>query len=281
VLALTDEAGNVLERYEYADYGAPTFLDSKGAPILAGGQPVHASPLGNPFLFHGMFWDSETGFYCAASKLTKADAGRSRCAVYMDPDTGQNLSRTRCDSGMCADGSSMRAFEANSPWTAEPVCMKKGTVKFFNETKGFVVSGLENTVEVLFNPKEYTLRKVTVRGWNPEKKEEIVGEEGGRHTPFHNKYRPQMNAAQNNPMYQDSGMSGENPLYERKGRPGRTVYSNISFRTYRPGRPVFGNITFEGAEHMSGMKVMEVRKSQLRSIRGRTVGAGQVVEIIK
>src|SRR4029078_4171472 len=64
VLAITDVSGNVLEYYDYDDYGAPTFLDAKGAPIVGSdGQPVTQSRVGNPFLFQGMFWDGETGFY--------------------------------------------------------------------------------------------------------------------------------------------------------------------------------------------------------------------------
>ena len=73
--------------------------------------------------------------------------------------------------------------------------MKTGTVKFFNEAKSFgrMAAG-GGKLNVLFNPKEYPLRKVIVRGWNPEKKEEFTlkKEEGGRHTPFQNKYRPQL-----------------------------------------------------------------------------------------
>ena len=288
VLALTDEAGNVLEHYEYADYGAPRFLDSKGAPILAGGQLVRASPLGNPFLFRGMFWDAETGFYCAVSKLTKADCGRS--SSYMDPDTGQELSRHVWGSGHCSDGSNARSFEGNNPWTGEPVCMKKGTVKFFNETKGFgfVVEG--DTVAAQFNPKEYTLRKVIVRGWNPEKKEGIIGEarkeEGGRHTPFHNKrttdvtgeielpagrkHRGQMNDVQSNPLYRDSGMSGVNPMYQG------------SELRHRPGRTVYGNITFEAGRYATDKVQKHWLPANFRlAAGGRTVGAGQVIEIIK
>ena len=32
----------------------------------------------------------------------------------------------------------------------------------------------------MFNPKEYNVGKVTVRGWDPKKKEEIVGVSGAR-----------------------------------------------------------------------------------------------------
>ncbi len=62
VLALTDAGGNVLERYTYDDYGQPQFLDAGGTPLVdSTGQPVTSSPAGNPYLFHGMEWDGETG----------------------------------------------------------------------------------------------------------------------------------------------------------------------------------------------------------------------------
>src|SRR5205085_2775392 len=118
VVALTDASGKVVEYYDYDDYGAPSFLDAQGAPII---------------------------------------------------------------------GSDGRAFANNNPWSPRGGTvseMKNGAVKFFNETKGFggmARGGDRDHYDVLFNPKEYN---VTVRGWDPKKKEE-----GGRHTPFHNKGR--------------------------------------------------------------------------------------------
>src|SRR5207249_4801797 len=64
VLALTDANGNVLERYDYDDYGMPTFLTSDGLPMTGSdGLPVTRSALDNPYLFHGMEWDAETALY--------------------------------------------------------------------------------------------------------------------------------------------------------------------------------------------------------------------------
>ena len=74
-LALTDAGGNVLERCEYDEFGAPQFLTSDGTPTSA-----TASVHGNPFLFHGMEWDGETGLYYDRS-------------LYQDPKTGGSLSR--------------------------------------------------------------------------------------------------------------------------------------------------------------------------------------------
>lgn len=57
-LLLTDAKGNAFERYDYDDFGLPGFLTSDGLPT---GES--SSGAGNPFLFRGMPWDAETGFY--------------------------------------------------------------------------------------------------------------------------------------------------------------------------------------------------------------------------
>ena len=217
VLALTDAGGNVLERYLYDDYGQPQFLAADGTPLVDGnGLPVTTSPAGNPYLFHGMFWDGEAALY-------HGHGGSGENPLY-EPKTGRYLSRghrhagnQRSWTGACA-GEGASTFAGNNPGTAgggsgksatlnvsaspggSVSAMKTGTVKFFNEAKSFGRMAADGgTSDVLFNPKEYSLNKVTVRGWNPEKKEEFTSPaetyllkkgEGGRHTPFQNKYRP-------------------------------------------------------------------------------------------
>ncbi|MFT5241035.1 MAG: RHS repeat-associated protein [Kiritimatiellia bacterium] len=110
IVALTDEAGNVLERYEYDDYGAPTFLAPDGRPLLGlGGFAITASPVGNPFFFRGMQWDDESGLYLYRSR-------------YFDPKTGQYTSRALrahgdvnalvVDTIYCP-----RVFADNNPWS--------------------------------------------------------------------------------------------------------------------------------------------------------------------
>ncbi len=206
VLALTDASGNVVEHYDYDDFGAPRFFNAAGVPQAS-------SAAGNDLLFRGLRWDAETGLYSGHSKQSnplyedkdvsgsnplyegsyaalhnnpafqennmqgampdhrsaKGGGGRlgytmsdgywndwHECFISyaMDPGTGQTLGR---DGSLACGGRNDRAFAGNNPWTGEPVAMKKGTVKFFNDAKGF--------------------------GF-------IKAEEGGRHTPFHNKYRP-------------------------------------------------------------------------------------------
>ncbi len=63
VLALTDAAGQAVERYDYDDFGFPRFFNSDGF-LLA----TNASPAGNPFLLQGMQWEAETGFYFGHSQ---------------------------------------------------------------------------------------------------------------------------------------------------------------------------------------------------------------------
>lgn len=56
ITEITDQSGNLVERYEYDVYGAPQFFDSNGTPLTA-------SAIGNPFLFTGRQNDPESGNY--------------------------------------------------------------------------------------------------------------------------------------------------------------------------------------------------------------------------
>jgi len=124
VLALTDPAGAVLERYDYGDFGEPQFRAPDGSLLTdAFGTPVTASPAGNAYLFHGMIWESESGLYL--------DQRQGR---YFDPRSGQYTSRS---AGGVGDESHSRAFSDNNPWSGTTAAMSRGTVKFFNEAKGF------------------------------------------------------------------------------------------------------------------------------------------------
>ena len=138
VLAVTDAGGNVLERYAYDDYGQPQFLMPDDSPILGSdGQPVTASPLGNPFLFHGLEWDGESALL--------GDGGGN----YFDPPTGRAVrGKVKSVKDMGTNG---RAVDGNNPWSGGGggggTEMKNGTVKFFNDAKGFgmVVGGGSKT----------------------------------------------------------------------------------------------------------------------------------------
>ncbi len=101
-LALTDETGMVVERYDYDEFGSVRFLTPEGVPMVNGdGTPTTTSPHGNDHLFRGMCWDGEIGLYSESGKFT-------------DPLTGQRLSR-----GLWADcGRSSRTAFNNNPWSA-------------------------------------------------------------------------------------------------------------------------------------------------------------------
>ncbi|MCX6923347.1 MAG: cold shock domain-containing protein, partial [Verrucomicrobia bacterium] len=122
VLALTTTGGAVVERYDYDDYGAVTFLTSDGMPTSA-----TSSAVGNPYCWGGLRLDVETGLLCD-------DGGE-----YLDPQTGRAV-RGKVKVVKDMGGS---CFAGNNPWSSSGggggggSQMQKGTVKFFNETKGF------------------------------------------------------------------------------------------------------------------------------------------------
>jgi hypothetical protein len=134
-LAITDASGTVIERYEYADFGAVSFLTSDGVP-----NPTGTSSKGFLYCWGGLRVDPETGLH------------NNGGGDYYDPLTGRAVRgkvKDIRDSGM--------GFIGNNPWsagggsgglkasdgkkhfevTAKWQAMKKGTVKFFNEAKGF------------------------------------------------------------------------------------------------------------------------------------------------
>jgi YD repeat-containing protein len=132
-LALTTTGGAVVERYDYDDYGAVTFLTSDGFPTSA-----TSSAYGNVYCWGGLRLDAETG-------LQNDDGGG-----YFEPQTGRAVrGKVKSVKDMGTNG---RIFDGNNPWSGGGgggggTEMKNGTVKFFNETKGFgmVVDGGSKT----------------------------------------------------------------------------------------------------------------------------------------
>jgi YD repeat-containing protein len=116
VLALTDAGGNVIERYEYDDFGAPSFLTSDGVPM-----GTNASPVGNPFLFHGMEWDAEVNLYlghsqggtCGPALRWENDPYSEDAQRAYDPFTGRYLLRA----GAPLKFDAATAFAGNNPWS--------------------------------------------------------------------------------------------------------------------------------------------------------------------
>ena len=191
MLALTDAAGRIVERYDYDDYGLPRFLDVKGDLLAdANGQLLTESPAGNPFLFHGMEWDAKTGLYhdkgltgnnplYEGKRLYVGGLSWSSGGEAYDPRLGRGYTRLKRE--LIIERERKGGFLAaggNNPWSGGSA-MQKGTVKFFNETKGFgrgtggggdsqrgkgiikvITSSSGGTsMAVQFNPKEYTLTK--------------------------------------------------------------------------------------------------------------------------
>jgi len=70
-VAVTDGSGNVVERYEYTDFGDPTVLDLNYDPV-AGNE----SAIGNPYLFTGRRYDPETGLYWYRTRYYDPVGGR-------------------------------------------------------------------------------------------------------------------------------------------------------------------------------------------------------------
>jgi len=99
VMAVTDAAGNIVERYEYEDYGRPvdhtTLLPITGAP----------SAIGNPYYFTGRRYDPETSLYYYRTR-------------YLDPAAGRFV--TRDTIGIWGDPTNLGnayTYVANNPWS--------------------------------------------------------------------------------------------------------------------------------------------------------------------
>ncbi len=102
VMALTNGAGAVVERYEYADYGQPVDPDDAAVTIEAPGDP---SGVENPYLFTGRRFDPETGWFYYRTR-------------YLDPTAGRFT--TRDTIGTWGDPISLGnpgTYAANNAWT--------------------------------------------------------------------------------------------------------------------------------------------------------------------
>jgi RHS repeat-associated protein len=99
VTAILDGAGNLVERYEYDDYGVATMYTGSGSLLTTG------SLISNPYLWNGRRYDSYTGLYYYRTR-------------YLDPTVGRFT--TQDTIGIWGDVSNLgngRAYVGNSPWT--------------------------------------------------------------------------------------------------------------------------------------------------------------------
>jgi len=82
-LRVTDATAAVVEGYDYADYGLPSFFDGSGSSIAA-------SAIGNPHLYNGRRFDEETGFYYYRTRYFDPRSGRfttrDSIGIWGDPD---------------------------------------------------------------------------------------------------------------------------------------------------------------------------------------------------
>jgi len=76
VIAVTDAAGNVVERYAYTDYGCPTITDGAGVPLPPNDRGTARSAIGNSYLFTGRQWDEESGLYFYRARFYDCEGGR-------------------------------------------------------------------------------------------------------------------------------------------------------------------------------------------------------------
>ena len=76
IYALTDEIGQVFERYEYGDYGLPTILHPNGTSVRS------ESMANNTRMFTGRLWDFESRLYQYRHRYMEPTLGRF---VQRDP----------------------------------------------------------------------------------------------------------------------------------------------------------------------------------------------------
>lgn len=158
VVALTDPAGNVVERNAYSDYGGVSVED-------ASGNPRPGSQVGNPYFYTGRRLDPETGLYYFRQR-------------YLDPATGRFTSRDPLGIwGAPTNLGNPYTYVGNNPWThLDPT----GTARS-SKPKEIVVVG-SKVKEVV---KEAGLRS------DGELVQALADATSGRHSPVFTDYRPQ------------------------------------------------------------------------------------------
>ncbi len=176
-LALTDANGAVIERYDYDDFGSPIFLSADGLPT---GEME--SGVGNPFLFHGMEWDVELSLYHGGN------------GDYVDPQTGSPHKRPGATrfSHICLKRGYV-AFNDGNPWSDGKTKAQDHNSSRSNKSSiaapGGGGGGGSKAQD--HNSSRSNKSGIAYAGGGGGGGFLLKKEEGGRHTPFHNKYRPQ------------------------------------------------------------------------------------------
>ncbi len=98
ITAITDTLGDVVERYDYCDFGGVQFFGADSKPRMG-------SAIGNAVLYNGRWLDAESGFYYFRTR-------------YLEPAVGRFT--TRDTIGVWADAAGLgngHVFVGNNPWS--------------------------------------------------------------------------------------------------------------------------------------------------------------------
>ena len=92
LIAITDGAGNIIERVKYGIFGRATLQDSEGNDIIdvAKLEPRSFSDI-SPYLYHGRRYDEETGLYYFRNRYYSPSLGRFISFDPMGYIDGMNL----------------------------------------------------------------------------------------------------------------------------------------------------------------------------------------------
>ncbi len=69
IIAVTDDSGDIVERYSYTAYGEPAFFDGSGSQISE-------SQISNRFTYTGREWDSVIRLYHYRARMYDPQLGR-------------------------------------------------------------------------------------------------------------------------------------------------------------------------------------------------------------
>jgi YD repeat-containing protein len=176
LLALSGAGGSIVERCDYDDYGAVTFLTGDGVPSGA-----TASSVGNPYCWGGLRLDSETG-------LQNDDGGSS-----WDPASGRKIHGVHRGNPLSSarTGSIVQLLTRNDPWSGDTDACRN-TPRYIVKSDGIVYDlRAPGTAGSGWSGPTCEMKTGTVKFFNEAKGFGFIKEEGGRHTPFQNKYHPQ------------------------------------------------------------------------------------------
>ena len=86
VVALSNDNAQIVETYSYEVFGKTTIKDANGTILL-----TRASAFGNPFMFTGREYDSETGLYYYRARYYRPEIGRFMQVDPLEYRAGLNL----------------------------------------------------------------------------------------------------------------------------------------------------------------------------------------------